>query len=86
MGGIVVFACVLQFKKWARMLALLSNGMTILYCSFFMIVFHLGGNDSEMVIASAINVLLFAVSSYFLILKTSADFFDSEGFKKSGES
>ncbi len=84
-GGVVVIACVLQLKKWARILALLSNGMTILYCFFFMVVFHLGGNDSDIVIVSAINVLLFAFSSYFLFLKTSADFFDTDGFKKSDE-
>jgi hypothetical protein len=68
---------VLQFKKWARILALFCNIMTILYCFAFTVLFHLSGSNSDAVVASAINVLLFAFSSYFFLQKTSADFFEA---------
>lgn len=76
-GGTVVFFCVLQFKRWARILVLLSNAITILYCTFFALAFHLSGTSPNVVAVSIINVLLFSCSSYFLFIKTSADFFRS---------
>ena len=76
-GGIILFFCVLQFKKWARMLALFCNAMTILYCAAFTVLFHLSGSNPQVVVASAINVLFFIFSSYFLLQKTSAEFFSS---------
>lgn len=85
-GGVVVFVCVLQFKKWARILALLCNTMTILYCAFFAAAFHMSGSDSQLVVASVINVLLFSSSSYFLLLKSSADFFRRSDSLKDNQS
>lgn len=76
-GGVVLFVCVLQFKKWARMLALFCNIMTILYCFAFTVLFHLSGSDPYAVVASAINVLLFAFSSYFFLQKASTEFFSA---------
>jgi hypothetical protein len=83
LAGVVLLVCVLQFKKWARILALFCNGMTILYCSAFTVLFHLSGSNSDAVVASAINVLLFAFSSYFFLQKTSADFFRADKDPKS---
>lgn len=74
-GGIVLFMCVLQFKKWARILALFCNIMTIVYCFAFTVLFHLSGSNPYAVVVSTINVLLFAFSSYFFLQKASVDFF-----------
>lgn len=76
-GGVIVFFCVLQFRRWARILVLLSNAITILYCAFFALAFHLSESNPQVVVASVINVLLFASSFYFFFVKTSADFFQS---------
>ena len=83
-SGVVLFVCVLQFKKWARILALLCNTLTILYCFVFIALFHLSGSNPYAVVASAINVLLFAFSSYFFLQKTSVDFFKAGQDPKSG--
>lgn len=82
-GGVVIVFCVFQFKKWAHALALLCNAMTILYCGFFALVFHLSGENPQIVIVSAINVLLFGFSSYFLLQKNAINFFRSNAPSKS---
>ena len=85
-GGVIVIICVLQFKKWTYVLALLCNAMTILYCGFFTLVFHLSGADPQIVTVSAINVLLFGFSSYFLLQKNAVSFFRSNETSKSDQS
>ena len=76
-GAIILFYCVLQFKKWAQMMVLFCNAITILYCAAFAVLFHFSGSNPKVVVASVINVLLFIFSSYFLLQKTSAEFFSS---------
>ena len=85
-GGVIMMVCVLRFKRWAHALALLCNAMTILYCGFFTVVFHLSGVSPQIVTVSAINVLLFGFSSYYLLHKSAISFFGYREPSKSDQS
>lgn len=83
-GGLLVLFCILLVKNWARMLAILSNAMVVVCCAFFGALFYEGGYYPVALI-SAVNVVLFALSAYFLFIKSSGDFFKKHSPKASPE-
>ena len=79
-GGILIVFFMLRLRNWARMLCLCANAMAIIYCSLFGYVFTLGdARNPVAVFFSALCVLLFAVNSYFLLVKPTREFFKLQG-------
>ncbi len=72
-GGIICFS-VFQRKKWAKWLALFCNAIVILYGSFYAYLF-LHGNMAVPAFIMAINILLLAIASYYLLLKSTGKYF-----------
>lgn len=76
-SGVIVCWFVLSLKNWARMLGLFCASVVILYCGVFGALFFLAGEIQSALIAF-INVLLFGLSGYFLLTKTTAAFFKAQ--------
>jgi hypothetical protein len=74
-GALVVFF-MLRLKNWARMLCLCANAMVVLYCSFFGLIFAMKAPpDMAAAFFSALSVLLFLISTYFLLVKPTREFY-----------
>lgn len=75
-GGVLIIFFTLRLRNWARMVCLCANAMALLYCSLFGYVFTMGEARNPMaVFFSALCVLLFLISSYFLVTKPTREFF-----------
>ncbi len=74
-GGIICFS-VFQRKKWAKWLALFCNAIVVLYGSFYAYLF-LHGNMAVQAFIMAVNILLLAIASYYLLLKSTGKYFIS---------
>lgn len=74
-AGIICFS-VFQRRKWAKWLALFCNAMVILYGSFYAYLF-LHGNMPMAAFVLAIDILLLAIASYYLLQKPAGDYFIS---------
>jgi hypothetical protein len=75
-AGVLVIFFMLRLKNWARMLCLCTNAMVILYFSFFGLLF--ATKQTPDIIAaffSALCVLLFLISSFFLLVKPTREFY-----------
>jgi len=75
-GGILIVFFMLRIKNWARMLCLCANLMAIIYCSLFGLLFTMGeARNLPAAFFSALCALLFLVNSYFLLVKTTREFY-----------
>ena len=75
-AGALLFFFMLRLKNWARMLCLCANAMVILYCSLFGLIFATKAPPDMMAaFFSALSVLLFLVSTYFLLVKPTREFY-----------
>jgi hypothetical protein len=73
-SGAIICWFLLSLRNWARMLGLFCACTVILYCGVFGTLFFLAGQIQSAVIA-LINVILFGVSGYYLLAKSTAAFF-----------
>jgi hypothetical protein len=84
-AGAVTIFFTLRLKNWTRMLCLFANAMVILYCSIFGLVFATKTPpDSAAAFFSALNVLLFLICTYFLLVKPTREFYKQAGSPGSG--
>jgi hypothetical protein len=75
-GGILIVFFVLRLKNWARLLCLCANLMAVLYCALFgMLFLSEKARNPAAAFFSALCVLLFLVSSYFLLVKPTREFY-----------
>ncbi len=74
---ILLAVFMLQFRNWARMLAMMANAMGILFSSYY----YFGG----FVMIAAVNVLLFGAAIYYLVIPTTAQFFKVDSPKSGKE-
>lgn len=83
-GALAIFFT-MRLKNWARMLCLCANAMVILYCSFFGLVFAIKAPpDMGAAFFSALSVLLFLISTYFLLVKPTREFYKQANPPRSG--
>ncbi len=73
-SGILACYCILLLKNWARVLCILCNVFIILQLFVVVMAFYNVGNTYYSFITD-ICIILFGLSSYFLIVKESASFF-----------
>ncbi len=76
-SGAIVSWFMLSLKNWARMLGLFCASVVILYCGVFGALFFMAG-DIQSALIALINVILFGVSGYYLLKKTTAAFFKAQ--------
>jgi hypothetical protein len=76
-SGAIVCWFMLSLKNWARMLGLFCACTVILYCGVFGALFFLAGEMKAALIA-VVNVILFGVSGYYLLTKSTTAFFKSQ--------
>ena len=74
---------VYSVRNWGRMISLMGNAMAILYALFLCAIFVMG-DKPMLAVLCAVNILLFSVASYFLIIKETANFFKT--YRQSGRS
>lgn len=75
-SALIVGSFLLMLKNWARMLALFCNVLAILYCSVFAVIFWHANKTATLV--SLVTIILFGIGSYYLLQKSSAQFFKAQ--------
>ena len=73
-SGVIICFSVFQRRKWAKWLALFCNAIVILYGSFYAYLF-LHGKMEVYAFVLAINILILGIASYYLLLKTTGQYF-----------
>ncbi len=84
-AGVAICISILTIKNWARMLCLLCNIMIIIQ---FLPVFLTNTMNDNIIpgIVIGMNLILFGLSSYYMFIKTTADFFKANSPKWSYDS
>ncbi len=73
-SAVIICFSVFQRRKWAKWLALFCNAIVILYGSFYAYLF-LHGNMEVYAFVLAINILILGIASYYLLLKSTGQYF-----------
>ncbi|MDJ0780643.1 MAG: hypothetical protein QNJ22_01665 [Desulfosarcinaceae bacterium] len=74
-GALVIFF-LLRIKNWARMLCLCANALAIFNCSLYGLYFATKATPNIVAaFFSALTTILFLGSSYFLLVKSTRDFY-----------
>ncbi len=79
-SGVAICILILMVKNWVRVLCLLANVMIIIQFSPPFLGDLLNDNVTRGVVLG-INLVLFASASYFMFIKTTADFFKANSPK-----
>jgi len=78
MIGVCIIVLLASMKNWARMICLLGNVMSIIYIAVFMFVLF---NLKMIVTFMGIDIVLLILSSYYLFIKSTSDFFKQYNLK-----
>jgi hypothetical protein len=71
--GPMICLAVLRIVNWARFLCLASNAMVIAWSVVFALAFY--KSNQIKLAASLMNIALFGLTSYYLVIKETATFF-----------
>jgi hypothetical protein len=75
-AGVLLIFFMLRLKNWARIICLCANALTIINCSFYGLVLATKeAPDMVATLFSALSVILFLISTVFLLVKPTRDFY-----------
>jgi hypothetical protein len=78
MIGVCIIVLLASMKNWARMICLLGNVMSVIYHAFFMFALL---KHKMIVTFMGIDIVLLILSSYYLFIKPTSDFFKQYNLK-----
>ena len=73
-SGVAICISVLTIKNWARMLCILSNAMIIIQLSPLFFTYVMNDNIVQGLVIG-LDLILFSLTTYYMFVKTTADFF-----------
>ncbi len=79
-AGVAICISILMIKNWARMLCLLCNVMIIVQFSPLFFTYAMNDNIIDGLVIG-LNLILFALTTYYMFIKSTAEFFKANSQK-----